>query len=286
MLKELVVISGKGGTGKTSIVAALANLLDNKIIADCDVDAADLHLVLQPKILETEDFWSGKTAFINSDKCIECGKCLQLCRFEAIREDYVIDKVSCEGCGVCVHFCPVGAIDFQDNLCGHMYVSETPYGHLVHAKLGIAEENSGKLVTRVKSRARQIAKSAGCDTVIVDGPPGIGCPVIASISGASQVLIVTEPTLSGIHDLQRVVELTGHFKIPACICINKADINPEASHLIKEKAKALNIKVLVPIPYDEAITQAQIKGVSVTEYSPDSPASIALKEMAAELSAT
>ena len=283
MLKELVVISGKGGTGKTSIVAALASLLPKKVMADCDVDAADLHLVLQPQVLETEEFWSGKTASINQDKCIKCGKCRELCRYAAINNEYVIDKVACEGCGVCVHFCPVQAIDFTDNLCGHMFVSTTPYGYMVHAKLGIAEENSGKLVTLVKSRARKIAQAEDCDTIIVDGPPGIGCPVIASVSGASLILAVTEPTVSGIHDLQRVLELTTHFHIASAVCINKMDINPEMADLIVKKCKEIGIEVIGQLPYDEAVTKAQVQGISIIDYDQNSPASKALHAMAAKI---
>ena len=285
MLKELVVISGKGGTGKTSIVAALASLLPDKVLGDCDVDAADLHLVVQPHNLEKKEFWSGKTAFIEPTKCSQCGKCLEVCRYSAISPDFVVDKVSCEGCGVCAHFCPTGALELKDNLCGHIFVSETPYGYMVHAKLGIAEENSGKLVSIVKSRAKTIAQAKNLQTVLIDGPPGIGCPVIASLAGSNLVLAVTEPTLSGLHDLERVLALTKHFRIPAAVCINKSDLNPRLAELILQQCKELGIKVLTSVPYDESITKAQARGVSVIEFSADCPAALALKELAVEVSA-
>jgi MinD superfamily P-loop ATPase len=182
-MKELVVISGKGGTGKTSIVASFAALAENKVMADCDVDAADLHLVLKPTVLEKHEFKSGKTAFIDKELCIECGQCLEVCRFEAISDDFIINKLSCEGCGACVHFCPVDAIEFNENLAGHWFVSDTRYGPMVHAQLGIAEENSGKLVTLVRTKAKNLAEDKNHWLLAADGSPGIGCPVIASITG-------------------------------------------------------------------------------------------------------
>ncbi|PKM88798.1 MAG: (4Fe-4S)-binding protein [Firmicutes bacterium HGW-Firmicutes-12] len=285
MLKELVVISGKGGTGKTSIVASLVSLLDNKIMADCDVDAADLHLVLQPEIMETIEFWSGKTASIDQEKCSKCGKCLELCRFDAISKDFVIDPIACEGCGVCAYFCPNKAIEFNENLCGHIYVSKTPHGSMIHAKLGIAEENSGKLVTQVRARTRALADEEKVNTIVVDGPPGLGCPVIASITGASIVLIVTEPTMSGIHDLERVIELTRHFRIQAAVCINKWDINPEISESIVNNCRQMNVAVIGQIPYDNNITKAQIQGISLIDYNPTSPAAIELFKLSEQVSA-
>ncbi len=283
MIKELVVISGKGGTGKTSIVAALANLLNNKVLADCDVDAADLHLVLNPTLTEQEEFWSGKSASINSDKCTRCGKCLELCRYGAISKNFVIDKVACEGCGVCYYFCPAEAIDFTENMCGHMYVSTTSQGPMVHARLGIAEENSGKLVTMVRNKAREIAEEKGLDTILIDGPPGIGCPVIASITGANFVIAITEPTLSGIHDLERVAGLAKHFDIPLSVIINKSDINKEMSQHIKDKCNEMKINVLGEIPYDEAITKAQIQGLDLIRYNSASPAAEVLKNIASDI---
>lgn len=266
-MKELVVVSGKGGTGKTSIVASFAALAKNKVMADCDVDAADLHLVLKPTVLEKHEFKSGKTAFIDKELCIECGRCLEVCRFEAISEDFIINKLSCEGCGACVHFCPVDAIEFNDNLAGHWFVSDTRYGPMVHARLGIAEENSGKLVTLVRTKAKNLAENGNHSLLIADGSPGIGCPVIASITGTDLVLVVTEPTLSGLHDLRRIVDLTKHFSIPTVACINKADINQDMARDIEEVCNQLNVQVVGKMPYDSDVTKAQVAGVSVVEYS-------------------
>jgi len=283
MLKEIVVISGKGGTGKTSIVAALANLFKDKVLADCDVDAADLYLVLNPEIINENEFWSGKTAYIDKEKCTYCNKCLELCQFQAISDEMVIDKISCEGCGVCFHFCPTGAISLEDNLAGYWYTSKTTYGPFVHAKLGIAEENSGKLVSLVKSKARELALKDNKTTILVDGPPGIGCPVIASISGASLVLIITEPTLSGIHDLKRVLSLNEHFNIQSAVCINKADINQKMTDSILKHCNENNIPVVGVIPYDNLITKAQIQGLSITEYAPYSHTSKILRKIKDDL---
>ena len=276
-MKELVVISGKGGTGKTSIAAAFASLAQKAVVADCDVDAADLHLVLSPTIRQRYDFSGGKQATIISEKCIGCGKCVKMCRFEAINLDgpanglidktYRVDPVSCEGCKVCVEFCPVNAIDFEDTINGQWFVSDTRFGPMVHAKLGIAEENSGKLVTLIRREAKRIAEEQKKDLLIIDGSPGIGCPVIASITGSDLVLVVTEPTLSGKHDLERVAQLTANFGIKTLVCINKADINPEMSRNIAKDAKNKGLKVIGEIPYDEAFTKAQIMKATLIEYT-------------------
>ncbi|HIJ69905.1 MAG TPA: 4Fe-4S binding protein [Planctomycetes bacterium] len=276
-MKELVVISGKGGTGKTSIVAAFANLAQNAVFADCDVDAADLHLVLEPRVKQTFDFSGGKQASIIAEKCIGCGKCRQLCRFDAINFNgpandvvagtFTVDPISCEGCKVCVQFCPADAIEFNDSINGQWFISDTRFGTMVHARLGIAEENSGKLVTLIRKEAKRIAGEEKKDLLIVDGSPGIGCPVIASIAGADLVLVVTEPTLSGKHDLGRVAELAAGFNIPTLIAINKFDLNPEMSEQIEEDARKHNIKVVGKIRYDKAFTKAQILKCSVTEYT-------------------
>jgi MinD superfamily P-loop ATPase len=276
-MKELVVISGKGGTGKTSIAAAFAALAGNAVLADCDVDAADLHIVLEPSIRQTFDFSGGKQAAIDPDTCIGCGRCADMCRFDAIHLDgrandvigntYAIDPVACEGCKVCVEFCPVKAIEFNDAVNGQWFLSDTRFGPMVHAKLGIAEENSGKLVTLLRRRAKEIAEERRLDLVIVDGSPGIGCPVIASITGADLVLIVTEPTLSGRHDLGRVADLTANFGIRTLLCINKADINPEMTAQIGEEARRRGITVVGEIPYDDAFTKAQIMKATVVEYT-------------------
>ncbi len=276
-MKELVVISGKGGTGKTSIVAAFAALAKNGVLADCDVDAADLHLVLEPKVKQTSDFSGGKEASIVTEKCIGCGKCQDMCRFDAVNfngegndvvdKTFTIDPVSCEGCKVCVEFCPADAIEFNDSINGQWFISDTRFGPMVHAKLGIAEENSGKLVTVIRKEAKKIAQKQKRDLLIVDGSPGIGCPVIASITGADLVLVVTEPTLSGKHDLDRVSQLTANFGIETLVCVNKADINPQITGQISEEAQQRRLKVIGKIPYDEAFTKAQIVKASVVEYT-------------------
>ena len=266
-MKELTIISGKGGTGKTSVVASFAALAQNKVLADGDVDAADLHLILVPEIRHEEDFMGGRTARINLEVCTECGECLERCQFDAISPDFVVNRIDCEGCGVCVHFCPVEAIDFPQNICGKWYISETRLGPMVHAKLGIAEENSGLLVSLVRNQARVLAEERGLDTIIVDGPPGIGCPVIASITGASAVLIVTEPTLSGLHDLERVGGLAAHFKIPTLACVNKFDLNEEISDQIANFCARNHIELVGRIPYDTAVTYAMVAGKSIVEFS-------------------
>lgn len=267
-MKEIVIISGKGGTGKTTITAAFAALAKNKVMADCDVDAADLHLILSPEIQHEEDFHSGKTAFIRENDCTQCGKCIEVCQFAAISTDYVVDPVACEGCGVCVYFCPVDAIDFNENLSGHWFISKTRFGPMVHAKLGIAQENSGKLVTLVRRQAKLLAEKEHLDYIIIDGAPGIGCPVISSITGANAVLVVTEPTLSGIHDLERVVSLAaGHFQIPTFVCVNKFDLNEEITDQIEQYCQEMNIGFVGKIPYDTIVTDAMVQAKTIIEFS-------------------
>ena len=276
-MKELVVISGKGGTGKTSIVAAFAALAKNAVLADCDVDAADLHLVLEPKVKQTSDFSGSKQASIVTEKCAGCGKCKELCKFNAINFDgpandtvgktFTVDPISCEGCKVCVEFCPADAIEFNDSINGQWFISDTRFGTMVHARLGIAEGNSGKLVSLLRKEAKRIAEEEKKDLIIIDGSPGIGCPVIASIAGADLVLIITEPTLSGKHDLDRVAELAAGFKITTLVAINKFDLNPDMAHQIEEDARKQNIKVVGKIRYDKAFTKAQIMKCSVVEYT-------------------
>lgn len=272
-MKEIVIISGKGGTGKTSLTAAFAVLADRPVIADCDVDAADLHLVLTPKVKERHEFRSGREAAIRAEDCIGCGLCLDYCRFDAVKMRdvpscgpvFAIDPVACEGCGVCVRFCPAAAIDFPERLCGEWMVSETRCGPMVHARLGIAVENSGKLVSTVRQEARRIAEQESSPLILVDGPPGIGCPVIASVTGSDLVLAVTEPTVSGAHDLERVLSLTRHFNIPAAICVNKWDLNPGMAERIEQKAREMGARVAGHIRYDRAITQAQLQEKAVVE---------------------
>ncbi len=275
-MKELVVISGKGGTGKTSLVASFAALAQPAVLADCDVDAADLHLVLAPRIVQRSSFSGGRRARIVGRRCTGCGKCEELCRFDAVRPDPVergregrifrVDPIACEGCGVCAWFCSTGAIDFAPALNGEWFVSETRYGPMVHAKLGIAEENSGKLVSTVRAAARRVAQERGLDLVLIDGSPGIGCPVIASVTGASLALIVTEPTLSGQHDLDRVAKLLRHFGVPGLVCVNKWELNPRIADEIEAHARQQGLRPAGRVRYDPAVTRAQIAARSVVEF--------------------
>jgi len=265
-MKELIVISGKGGTGKTSIMAAFSSLAEKMVLCDADVDAADLHLIMNPKVVRRTDFQSGNTAVINKDRCTECGLCREMCRFNAISADYNVNPIDCEGCGVCVHFCPENAIDFPVSTCGEWFVSDTRFGPMVHARLGIAEENSGRLVTLVRQEARKLAEAKNLDLILTDGPPGVGCPVIASIGGASAVLIVTEPTVSGKHDMERVAQLAVHFKVPAMICVNKFDLNLELTREIEKYAEEKDIACLGRIPFDPIFTKAMIQAQTVFEY--------------------
>jgi len=280
-MQELVVISGKGGTGKTSIVASFAVLAEECmpaeafVLADADVDAADLHLILEPTIVFREDFSGGSCAAISPERCTACGKCASLCRFDAITcngsDNAMVDKASridpiaCEGCGVCAHFCEADAIQFAPAVNGELFVSGTRCGPMVHAKLGVAAENSGKLVSLVRTRARQLAERRQSKLIIVDGPPGIGCPVIASLTGASLALVVTEPTLSGEHDLERILQLTRHFGIAAAVCVNKWDLNPSMAERIEGKAKASGATVAARVRYDTDVTAAQIQAQATVE---------------------
>ncbi|MGB5158768.1 P-loop NTPase [Desulfobacterium sp. N47] len=269
-MKELVIISGKGGTGKTSIVSAFASLAENKILCDADVDAADLHLITAPDIQQRNDFKGGSKAIIDKRFCTECGLCRDLCRWNAINDDFIVDDLECEGCGVCVYFCPEKAIEFPVQTCGEWYISETRFGPMVHARLGIAQENSGKLVTIVRQEAKKLAEKNNLDLIITDGPPGVGCPVIASIGGASAILIVTEPTVSGRHDMERVAQLAAYFKVPAMVCVNKFDLNQKEAQAIEKYSKNMGIAVLGKIPFDNAVTKSMVQGKTVFEYDKDS----------------
>ncbi len=266
-MKELVIISGKGGTGKTSVLGALATLATNAVLADCDVDAANLHVLLKPDVQKKSDFIGGKIAHIDNSRCIECGICQNVCRFEAITPDYHVDGIACEGCGVCVWNCPEHAISFDEHKNGEWYISKTRFGDMVHAKLGIAEENSGKLVTLVRAEAKKLAQENERDILLVDGPPGTGCPVIAAIGGADAVLIVVEPTLSALHDMQRVIKLARHFDVPACVAINKCDLNTELMHDIELFCEKEHLPVVGIIPYDLDIVRAQMMRQTIMEFS-------------------
>lgn len=268
-MKEVVVISGKGGTGKTSITGALAALSTNIVLADCDVDAADLHLIIPPEIKRKIPFISGHEAVIRSEKCIGCEECLNYCRFEAIGHKadgtLEVDSSACEGCGACLQLCPVSAIDFPEQNCGHYFHSRTAYGPMVHAELAIGAENSGRLVSLVRKEAAKVAKEENAEILIVDGPPGIGCPVIASITGADAVVLVAEPTLSGVHDLKRVIELTAHFNLPLYLCINKWDLNPEQSDELERLVQKKGGTLLGRVSYSQKFTKAQIAGKTIVE---------------------
>ena len=264
-IKQLAIVSGKGGTGKTTIAAAFAALAKNKVMVDCDVDAADLHILLQPKILTQEKYFGGRAPRVDLDKCTQCGLCTEICRFHAIING-VVDSVSCEGCGFCSHICPEYAIMMEEAFSGDWFVSETTYGPFVHARLGIGEENSGKLVTVVRKKAMEVAQERGLELILIDGPPGIGCPVTASLTGANLILVITEPTLSGIHDLERVLKLAEHFKIPSMVCINKFDINLENTQRIASYCRKNGSRVIGQIPYEPKVVEALVNRKTIMDY--------------------
>lgn len=268
-MKQIVVLSGKGGTGKTSIVAALAGLGPKKVLADCDVDAADLHLILHPEILDRQDFVSGELPELDSSLCTACGLCRENCRFDAISEDFKIIQEHCEGCAVCAYVCPVEAVTMNPRTCGLQFRSKTRFGTMIHAELGIGEENSGKLVTSVRNEAKKWAEKEKAELVLVDGSPGVGCPVIASLTDTDAALFVAEPTVTAIHDLKRVHELTRHFDIPAMALINKTGINPDNENELLSYCKENNISVVGSVPYSKDVSKAQIEGKTILEYDPD-----------------
>ena len=262
-----MVISGKGGTGKTVVAGSFAVLAKNKVMVDCDVDAADLHLLLHPKVRERHEFRSGQTAVVDKNLCKECGKCAQVCRFGAIRADFTVESFSCEGCAFCSRVCPHGAISMKENVAGEWFVSDTEYGLFVHAKLGIAEENSGKLVAKIRQVAKDMAEKNNLDHVIVDGPPGIGCPVIASLSGVDCALVVTEPTLSGLHDAQRVMEVSKHFNVPVKLVVNKYDLNETMTEKIVEFCRERGVEVIGRIAFDKTVVKALVEGKAIVGYA-------------------
>jgi len=268
---EIVILSGKGGTGKTSVAASFASMAENAVFADCDVDAADLHLILTPEIYHVEAFTSGAKAVINKTKCTACGLCMELCRFNAIEFRngvYVIDEYACEGCGLCMEVCPEGAIDIKKYENNHIYFSVCRFGPMIYGKLGIAEENSGKLVSKIRQYAKVTAQKNNAAYIITDGPPGIGCPVISSVTGADLVVAVTEPTLSGWHDLQRLLEMISRFHTSICVIINKYDLNEDMTSTIENNLKEKGIDVTGKIPYDETMIFAQLESKTINEFEP------------------
>ncbi|MDO9537928.1 MAG: 4Fe-4S binding protein [Thermoplasmata archaeon] len=266
-MKQIAIISGKGGTGKTTITAAFASLAENAVLADCDVDAADLHLILQPDIKSTMEFKGLKLAKKDQEKCISCGKCLEHCRFHAIDSQFNIKETGCEGCGVCEYVCPTNAIELMDRISGHAYLSETRFGPMAHAALKTAEEASGMLVSLVRNNARQLAKQHSRELIIIDGPPGIGCPVIAAIAGVDLVLVVSEPTVSGVHDAERVIGVARHFQIPAMLLVNKFDLNLEMTEKLEKFCLENEVSLAGRLPYDNVTTEAMIASKTVIEHS-------------------
>jgi MinD superfamily P-loop ATPase len=277
--KEIVIVSGKGGTGKTSLTGSLASLFTDKVMVDCDVDAANLHLILNPEtIIRQSDFTGGKKADIDPERCTKCKVCVEACRFGAISPDFVIDKFLCEGCGACFALCPHCAVNFTEHIAGTWYVTDTGNNeHFVYAEMLPGEDNSGKLVSAVRNEARAEAESTGSSLIVIDGPPGIGCPVISSITGTKLVIVVTEPTPAGIHDLERIAALTKHFKIKIAIVVNKCDINTGLLNKIKEYCVANSLDFLGEIPFDPSVTDAQRAGKSIVDYKNECGASIAIK---------
>jgi MinD superfamily P-loop ATPase len=269
-MKQLTILSGKGGTGKTSITASFAVLAKNAVVADCDVDAPDLHMLLHPEVIKTQEFIGSKVAIIDKAKCIKCGICKEKCNFDAITRDLKVDAIACEGCGVCVIACPADAIALTQRISGNAYISKTKYGFMSHAILHPGESNSGKLVTLVRQNAKILAEKENRNLIIIDGSPGIGCPVIASITGVDAALVVTEPTLSGIHDLERVLKLLDHFNVFPFVCINMYDVNTDNTNKNLNFCKETGIDVVGIIPFSPEVTEAMVNGKTVVEYSPES----------------
>jgi MinD superfamily P-loop ATPase len=284
-MKQLIILSGKGGTGKTIITAAFAhlasqgNLADQVILADADVDAANLELILQPRLGEKQDFKGGKKAIIEQETCLICGDCKAVCRFDAINYidgHFMVDPIACDGCAACVYQCPTESIAMHEQVVGKFYMSESRYGPLFHANLFPGQDNSGKLVTLVKQRARLQALEENRQLILVDGPPGIGCPVISTISGADLALIVAEPTKAGVQDMQRVLQTVQHFGVRAMVCINKADIYPEGAEEIEKFCFERGIEIVGRIPFDLTVASAMVSGEAVTAFRPEAPSSVAI----------
>lgn len=269
-MKQLTILSGKGGTGKTTLTASLAVLARNAVLADCDVDAPDLHMLLHPEVIKTQEFKGSKLAVIDKTKCTKCGLCREKCRFDAITEAIEVDPIACEGCGVCAAICPEDAITLVERVSGYAYISKTKYGFMAHALLSPGESNSGKLVTLVRQNARILSEKENSDVILIDGPPGIGCPVIASVTGVDVGLVVTEPTMSGIHDLKRALQLLEHFQVTPLVCVNMYDINRDNTDKILMFCKENSIEVVGRIPFNPKVTEAMVNGKTIVEYSPRS----------------
>ncbi|MDF0591880.1 ATP-binding protein [Candidatus Methanocrinis natronophilus] len=264
-MKQITVVSGKGGTGKTSILASLAAISRGRaVIADCDVDAPDLHLILKPQVREKREFSGMKMAVIDPSRCNSCGSCEEHCRFGAAMSQK-IDPLLCEGCGVCSLVCPADAVSMEERLSGYAFISDTRFGPLVHAQLFPGEEASGKLVTMVREISREVADYHDLELILIDGSPGIGCPVIASLTGSDLALVVTEPTISGAHDLDRILGLVSHFGIEPLVCINKFDLNPELALSIEERSMDWGAKIVGRIPFDPLVVEAMVAGMAVVE---------------------
>jgi MinD superfamily P-loop ATPase len=287
-MKQLVILSGKGGTGKTTVAAALAHLASREfsiVLADADVDAANLELVLDPAKQETQDFTGGKSAVITPVKCTACGACYDVCRFEAIIPGdgaYRVDSMACEGCAACFYQCPEEAIQMEEQRDGQWFRSTTRFGPLFHAHLFAGQENSGKLVTLVKQQARLLGQDSEAALLLVDGPPGIGCPVISASAGADLALHVVEPTVSGVHDLERILATTDHFGVRSLVAINKADLNLKRAEEITAFCAARGIEIGGRVPYDDAVTEAMVQGHPVTEHT-DGPVTEALRGVWAQI---
>lgn len=278
-MKQLTVLSGKGGTGKTTITASFAVLAKNTVVADCDVDAPDLHMLLHPKVAKTQEFKGAKLAVINEEKCTKCGQCQEKCRFDAVTEDLRIHSISCEGCGVCTVVCPVSAITLIERISGYAYISETEHGFMAHAMLSPGGANSGKLVTLVRQNAKILADKKHSDLIVIDGSPGIGCPVIASVAGVDAGLVVTEPTMSGIHDLERALQLLRHFSVPPLVCINMCDINRDNADRIMSFCRENSMEVVGRIPFNSVVTEAMVNGKSIVEFAPESDVAKEIEKM-------
>lgn len=286
-MKEITILSGKGGAGKTSVAAALASLAENSVFCDNDVDAADLHLIFKPKIQETHKFDSGSKAKINPEFCTNCGLCEEYCRFDAIHQNSnsfpEVNIFKCEGCRLCERICPVQAITTHQNFNNEWFVSETRFGPLVHAKMGPGEENSGKLVSEIRQKAREIASRNKASFIISDGPPGIGCSAIASVTGTDAVLLIIEPTVSGLHDAKRLVQLVSNFKIPLYAVINKFDINLEFTQTVEDYLREESIPLIGKIPFTTAMVESMIAEKTIIEFDPKSEISAEFNRIWEEL---